>query len=186
MMFVWSLSVIVLVFIDQITKWLSVFFLQDQGPIRIIPWVLRLEFLPGGNKGAAWGMFADQRWIFITVSTVAIIAVLLYIYLKRPKNKLLTASLALIIAGGIGNMIDRVFIGSVIDFITFDFMDFPIFNGADSFVCIGAALLFLYLINSTIQEYKNEKQAKIESKTHPRSGGNTDADGGYDGGGNEA
>lgn len=186
MMFVWSLSVIVLVFIDQITKWLSVFFLQDQGPIRIIPWVLRLEFLPGGNKGAAWGMFSDQRWIFITVSTVAIIAVLLYIYLKRPKNKLLTASLALIIAGGIGNMIDRVFIGSVIDFITFDFMDFPIFNGADSFVCIGAALLFLYLINSTIQEYKNEKQAKIESKTHPRSGGNTDADGGHDGGGNEA
>jgi len=185
-MFIWSLSVIVLVFLDQITKWLSVFFLQDHEPIRIIPWVLRLEFLPGGNKGAAWGMFADQRWVFITVSTVAIIGVLLYIYLKRPKSKLLMASLALIIAGGIGNMIDRVFIGSVIDFITFDFMDFPIFNGADSFVCIGAAMLFIYMLNSTIQEYKNEKQAKIESETDPRNSGNTDADGGKNGGGNEA
>ena len=156
-MFVWLLAVIVLVFLDQITKWLSVFFLQGHDPVRIIPWVLRLEFLPGGNRGAAWGMFADQRWVFITVSTVAIIGVIAYIYLKRPKDKLLMASLALIIAGGIGNMIDRVFIGSVIDFITFDFMDFPIFNGADSFVCIGAAMFFIYMINSTVKEYKNEK-----------------------------
>jgi len=185
-MFVWSLAVIVLVFLDQITKWLSVFFLQDHEPIRIIPWVLRLEFLPGGNRGAAWGMFADHRWVFITVSTVAIIGVLLYIYLKRPKDKLLLASLALIIAGGIGNMIDRVFIGSVIDFITFDFMDFPIFNGADSFVCIGAVMLFIYMLNSMVKDIKNEKNAKIESKTNSRNSGNTHADGGKNGGGNEA
>ena len=67
------------------------------------------------------------------------------------------SSLALIIAGGIGNMIDRVVLGAVIDFITFDFMEFPIFNGADSFVCVGAGMLMLYMILETVKEYKNEK-----------------------------
>lgn len=185
-MFIWLMLVIGGVFLDQITKWLSVIFLEGHEPIRIIPYFLRLEFLDGGNTGAAWGMFSDQRWVFITVSTVALIGVLLYVYIKRPKNKLLMASLALIVAGGIGNMIDRVFLGFVIDFITFDFMEFPIFNGADSFVCIGAALLMLYLIIETVKEYKNEKSTKNGSETDSGNSGDTNADSNGSGSGNEA
>jgi signal peptidase II len=83
-----------------------------------------------------------------------------YLIKKKPKNKLLTVSLVLIIGGGIGNMIDRVLLGYVIDFI--DFCAFPnlwvwVFNIADAAICIGTGLLALYMIISTIEEAKAAK-----------------------------
>ena len=173
-MFVFICAVVLAVFLDQITKWLAVIFLAGNPPVPVIEWFIRFSYVE--NTGAAWGMFGapDQRWIFMTLSSVAIIAILLYVFIAKPKNPLLKYSLALIVAGGIGNMIDRIMLGYVVDFLEFTFIDFPVFNVADSFVCIGAAMLILYLVIDTVKEYKNGKhKADI-------------ADGDSNGGGDEA
>ena len=182
-MLIWLLISVGVIFLDQITKWLAVIFLQGNPSVSVIPWFIQFSYLE--NRGAAWGMFADNRWVFMTVSTVAIIAVCVYMFVKRPKSKLLCVSLAFIVGGGIGNMIDRVLLGFVVDFLEFTFMDFPVFNVADSFVCIGAAMLMLYMTILTVKEYKDEKRAK--QLRAGKSGERTDSDahGGGNGDGNE-
>ena len=142
--------------LDQLTKLLSVLFLKPITTLPIIKNVIHLTYVE--NRGAAFGMLADQRWIFITVSTVAIIAMLLYLYLGHTENLFMAVSLAMIISGGIGNMIDRVALGYVVDFIDFRLINFAVFNGADSFVCVGAALLILSLILPEIKKRKRGKQ----------------------------
>ena len=130
--------------------------------IDIIPGVFRLSFTV--NDGAAFGSMDEHRWIFMVLSTIAIIGILVFLFWKKPQDKLLLSSLILITGGGIGNMIDRVALGYVIDFI--DFCAFPnlwmwIFNIADSCVCIGAGLLALWLILDMIRETKAEKAKKL-------------------------
>ena len=166
-MFVFFCIIAGTVIVDQLTKWLAVIYLQGGGSVGVIPYVIGFVYVE--NRGAAWGMFADKRWVFIVPSSLAIVGILVYMLYKRPKNRLLTVSLALIVGGGIGNMIDRVAYGYVVDFLQFRYIDiplvkklgipgFPVFNGADSCVCIGAALLMLYLIISTVKEQKNERK----------------------------
>ena len=100
----------------------------------------------------------------MVLSTVAIVAIIAFLFWKKPQSKLLLASLILITGGGIGNMIDRVYLGYVIDFL--DFCAFPqiwmwVFNVADSFVCIGAGMLALWMILDTLKEMKKEKEKKL-------------------------
>ncbi len=140
-------SIIILggIFIDWLTKFLSVKLLMPLGKsVPIINGVLQLTYVE--NKGAAFGMLKEHRWVFILVSTVAIIAISLFLYLGHAPSRLSAASLSLIVSGGIGNMIDRIFLGYVVDFIDFCLIDFAVFNGADSFVCVGAGLLILSII----------------------------------------
>ena len=129
--------------LDQLTKYLVVANMGLHESIAVIPGVFNFTYIQ--NDGAAFGMLDDQRWIFLVLSTVAIIGILGFMFWKKPQDKLLLASLILIVSGGIGNMIDRIALGYVIDFI--DFCAFPelwkwVFNVADSFVCIGAGLKF--------------------------------------------
>ena len=143
--------------IDQLTKWLASTFLRQVGTFPIISDVLHLTYHT--NKGMAFGMLETHRWLFMSVSTVTIIALAILLYAGYVRhNKLYTISLSLIISGGIGNMIDRVFLGYVIDFIDFRLIDFAIFNGADSFVCVGAGILILALLLDVIKESKKPKQ----------------------------
>lgn len=155
-MFVWICIVFGAVYLDQITKWLAVIFLQGHPPVPVIDWFIRFTYLE--NRGAAWGMLSDHRWVFMVLSSVAIIGVTLYVFIMKPKDPLLRVSMAFVTAGGIGNMIDRIFLGYVVDFLEFTFIDFPVFNVADSFVCIGAAMLILYFVIDVIKDYKNGKQ----------------------------
>ena len=99
----------------------------------------------------------------MTLSCVAIVALSYYLYKTHKTSVLQNVAVAFIIGGGIGNMIDRVLLGYVIDFI--DFCAFPkiwyyTFNVADSFVCIGAGLMIFYLLRDIIREVKAEKAAK--------------------------
>ena len=143
--------------LDQLTKWLASTFLKQVGTFPIVSDVLHLTYHT--NKGMAFGMLETHRWLFMSVSTVTIIALAVLLYSGYVRqNKLYTVSLSLIISGGIGNMIDRVFLGYVIDFIDFRLIDFAIFNGADSFVCVGAGILILALLLDVIKEYKKPKQ----------------------------
>ncbi|MBQ2378387.1 MAG: signal peptidase II [Clostridia bacterium] len=143
-MLFWILITVGVVVLDQITKWLAVEYLIPVRTLPIIKDALHLTYVE--NPGAAFGMMQNSRWIFLLVSTVAIIAIIIYLIKFAPKNKLALLSLAFILGGGIGNMIDRVALGYVVDFIDFRLINFAVFNVADSFVCVGAALLIIYVL----------------------------------------
>ncbi len=158
---VYSAIIALGIFLDQITKWLSVKYLKPIGKIPIIEGFLHLDY--DTNTGMAFSMLdgADERWIFITVSSLLIIAMSLYLYFGMPSNTLYAVSVSMVISGGIGNMIDRLFLGYVHDFIYLRLIN-ATFNGADSFVCVGAGLLIFALIRDTVIEYKREKAKKQE------------------------
>ena len=141
---------------DQATKLLTLEFLTD-APLKLIPGVLHFTYVE--NKGAAFGMLADHRWVFIVISTVAIAALVVYLFIKKPRDKLLCVSLALIAGGGIGNMIDRIFRGFVVDMIDVTCINFYVFNVADSAVCIGCGLLILYMILDEIRTKREKADA---------------------------
>ena len=171
---------LVAVGLDQLSKYLIISNLELHESIEIIPGVFNFTYIQ--NRGAAFGSFDEHRWIFLVLSTVMIIAILAFLFWKKPQDKLLLASLILITGGGIGNMIDRVCLGYVIDFL--DFCAFPnlwmwIFNVADACVCIGAGMLALWMILDTVKETKKEKAAKLQQLE------NTAAESGTEGGCNE-
>ena len=98
------------------------------------------------NTGAAWSIFADKTWMLVIISLIIISFIILYVLKNKPKNKLEKIGYSMILGGAIGNFIDRIIYGYVIDF--FDFYIFgysyPIFNLADTFIVIGVLLLVIY------------------------------------------
>ena len=95
------------------------------------------------NTGAAWSLFAGRTWLLIIVSLIIISFIILYIYKNRPKNKFEMIGYSLVLGGAIGNFIDRIVYGYVIDFLDFNIFgyDYPIFNIADTFIVIGVIML---------------------------------------------
>lgn len=163
-MLIWILIMIGSVLLDQISKLLVDSFLSREESLDIIGGVLRFTYVE--NDGAAFGMLGDHRWVFMILSVLGIAAVLFYMWRYRPESKLACIALSFIVGGGVGNMIDRVRLGYVIDFI--DFCAFPnlwmwVFNIADSFVCVGAGMLIFYLIMDIIKEGKHEKLKREEA-----------------------
>ena len=151
----YSVIIAVGIFLDWLTKFLSVKFLKPIGKRPIIEGVIQLRYLE--NTGAAFGMMKNAPWIFNTVSVVTIIAMSAYLYLGHAENNLYAVASAMIVSGGIGNMIDRVSLKYVVDFIDFRLIDFAVFNGADSFICVGAGLLILALVIDVVKEYRKER-----------------------------
>ena len=159
-MLLWLAVIVVTVFLDQLTKYLTILHLKPIDTLPIIEDVFHLTYVE--NTGAAFGMMKDARWIFMITSTVAIIGILGYMirrtWIQKKKMPWMEAlSLSLILGGGIGNMIDRTTLGYVVDMIDCRFINFAVFNVADSFVCIGAGLMILYLILETVKESRAEK-----------------------------
>ena len=171
-MYIWIIFMLLCVFLDQITKYLVVIYMDLYESVDIIPGVLRFTYIR--NEGAAFGSFSDSRWVFMVLSAVAIVGILVYFFVKKPQNKLFCSALTLIVGGGVGNMIDRIRLGYVVDFI--DFYAFPNvwkwnFNVADSFVCVGAGLVILWMIIDIVRENKRIKQSDIESTIRAEDGG---------------
>lgn len=137
--------------LDQLTKWLAVTFLQKESVI-LIKDILRLRYLE--NRGAAFGMLADSRWVFITVSVLLIAVLLPYLYLGFAEGRIAPIAIALILSGGIGNMIDRIALGYVVDFIDVYGIRFAVFNVADSLVCVGATVLAATLLWQIYLEWR--------------------------------
>lgn len=150
--------------IDQLTKWLAVIYLQGEPSFPL--WREVLHFTYVENTGMAFGMLKDHRWVFMVFSTVSIIALLVYLFRFRPQSRWMQIPMAMIVGGGIGNMIDRIFLGYVIDFIDFTLIDFAVFNIADSFVCVGAGILIVYLLIDLFREIKLERAKKAEGKNN--------------------
>ena len=158
--------------LDQLTKWLIVTHIELGQSVDLIPGVIRFTYIR--NEGAAFGMLADKRWVFMILSAVAILALLVYLYFKRNESKWFTIPIALIVGGGIGNMIDRFALKYVIDFV--DFYLFPavwgwIFNFADACVVVGAFMLGIYLIITLVKEYRNRQAPEVTvEETSPEAG----------------
>lgn len=133
------------VLLDQISKLLVLRYLPKEGVIKVIPYVFNFTYVE--NKGAAWGMLADHRWVFMVVSTIAIIALLFVLLYYARSSKMFCVCLCMILCGGVGNMIDRIALGYVVDFIQFGFWtDFPVFNVADSFITVGCVLTIVFVL----------------------------------------
>ena len=137
--------ILVGILFDQLTKYLAVEYLRPIGSFPLWKDVLHLTYAE--NRGAAFGMLADNRWVFMWVSTIALSVLLVYFYFFAKRYTYLgSVALGMIVSGGIGNMIDRIALGYVIDFIDFTLINFAIFNFADSIVCVGAGLLVLSIL----------------------------------------
>lgn len=157
-----AISVLVVVF-DQLSKTIVATNMAVGDSIVIIKNILSFTFVK--NEGAAWGILANHRWVFLVLTAIAIIAIPIITYKFREFGYFFGVSMSLIWGGAIGNMIDRLFYGKVVDFIEVTFIDYPVFNIADSCVVIGGIMLFIYLvfINKTLFK-SNGKKKKTEAQ----------------------
>ena len=140
------LGLIALVLADQFTKYIAVVHLKDQPAIPIIKDVLELNYLE--NRGAAFGMLQNQKIFFVFVAVI-ILAMIAYVLFKMPEKRkytILHVLLVLIASGAIGNMIDRLRLDYVVDFISFVLIHFPIFNVADIYVTVATTALVVLLL----------------------------------------
>ncbi len=143
------------VVVDQMVKYWASTSLRANGPIPIWEGVFQLNYQE--NTGAAFSILTGQRWLLLVV-TVVLLAVLLWaLFTGWMKNSWGRMSLRLIIAGAIGNMIDRFLLGYVVDMLDFCLIDFPVFNVADVLLCVGVGMMCFYIL---VIEPKLEKQAK--------------------------
>lgn len=133
----------VLVIIDQIIKYFVSAYLQPVGSVSVIDNIFSLTYVE--NKGVAFGMFSDMRWIFVALTSILLVIIIFYMFKKRPKGKFFYVCAALIIGGGIGNLIDRIFYGYVIDYLSLSFFT-PVCNFADYCITAGTIMLVIYLL----------------------------------------
>ena len=156
-----ALIAAVTVALDQLTKYLVVTFMELGDTVPLWDGVFHITRVTP-NPGAAFGIFSapEHRWIFMTVSTVALIAIAVYLALDRTVPLFGGVAMAFIFGGGVGNMIDRTLEGAVVDFL--DFCAFPnlwmwVFNVADAFVCVGTGLLVIWMFVSDAKEKKSKE-----------------------------
>ncbi len=150
--------VLAVILLDVLSKYLTVqLLLPLHSEVTLIPHLISFSYVE--NTGAAFGILKDHRWIFMSLSVVLIAFLVVLIKKAGIEHKLFTVSVSMILGGGIGNMIDRIFVGYVVDFIKFTFIDFPVFNIADSAVVIGTALLMVYFVffDKTLKTNKTDK-----------------------------
>ncbi|MCB5014764.1 signal peptidase II [Streptococcus mutans] len=139
-----AVTALLLVALDQLSKFFVVKYIRLGTIVEFIPNLVNLTYLR--NTGAAFSILENQQWLF-TVVTFIVLGVAFYYLIKQmqTQNFWLLASLLLIISGGLGNFIDRLRLGYVVDMIHLDFVDFAIFNVADSYLSVGVALLIIAL-----------------------------------------
>jgi len=152
-----SLFSAAIVALDQYTKYLTVLHIPLYGHVDMMPGFLGLTYVR--NTGAAFSSFEGQQWLFALIFLVFTAAVL-WEYFKKPLpfTRLERFCIAAVYGGGLGNMIDRVRLGYVVDMIETEFMEFPVFNVADCFICCGCILLLVHLLIWNKPFWKEEKK----------------------------
>lgn len=140
--------------LDLFFKMLVLLYLKPVGTVKVFGDIFKLTYVE--NRGVAFGMFQGMQWIFIAVTVIMLFLIIFYMFKKRPQGKLVYIASALIIGGGIGNMIDRIYYGFVIDYLSFSFFP-PVCNFADYCITIGVFLLAVYLLFFT-DSFKNDKK----------------------------
>lgn len=138
------ISILLLIALDQVVKWYVVKEIPLGGMRRFIPKVVSLTYLK--NSGAAFSMLENQQWFFAIITLIAMGAAFVYLYRHIKGSLWLLLGLTLIISGGIGNFIDRLRQGFVVDMFHLDFMNFAIFNVADIYLTVGVGLLLIHIL----------------------------------------
>jgi len=132
------------ILIDFFTKKAAVKFLKDGSDIILLEGIFKLSYVE--NRGAAFGILADKRYVFIVLTVVIVAFLIVWILKQKSSHFLIKLGTAFVISGATGNFIDRVFLGYVVDFLDFYLINFPVFNVADCFVCAGAFLIVIYYL----------------------------------------
>jgi len=143
-MFLYFILTTILVTIDQITKYLTVQNIGLYEIKEIIPNFLSFTYIQ--NSGAAWSLLEGKMWFFYIITIIVIAFLLYYLYTEGRKDKILGIILSIVLAGTIGNFIDRLIFQYVVDMIRLEFINFPIFNVADMLLTVGVAALLIYSI----------------------------------------
>ena len=130
--------------VDQITKAMVRVAMVEQQSTVLIPGLLKLTYVR--NIGAAFGLFPGRQPVFMLTSLLVLFVVAAFWRRARPAQWPVVIALALVTAGAVGNLIDRLVLGYVTDFFEFGFMEFPVFNVADSCILIGVGILMLWIL----------------------------------------
>lgn len=155
---IYGIAAVVLLGADQGTKWLIRQSMQPGESIPFLPHVAQLTYVQ--NTGIAFGAFAGKV-NFITILTALLLAALVvFMIVKQPRAHTIWLAVSAIVAGGVGNLIDRIWLNYVVDFIDLQFMSFPVFNVADMWVVGGAILMVVYIL------FFEEKQRGKEKNLH--------------------
>ncbi len=145
--------------LDQVTKYLVNRHIPIGESNELIPGFFSLQHVR--NTGAAMGILEGHRWVFMLFTIIIIVAAVVFLCSGKVKNRWGILSLSMIIGGGIGNMIDRIFLGEVVDFFAFNFWGFQfwVFNVADIFVTCGTIVLAFYIMLSS--DFDSQKKQMI-------------------------
>ncbi len=157
----------VLIGADQLFKFLVIEYLKPIGFVNVIDGVLRFRYVE--NTGAIFGSFAAHTAVLTVFSLILLIATIIFLVKNKDKSKIVNVCLVLMISGGLGNIIDRIRLKYVVDFIEPLFVDFAVFNFADCLITVGAFALVIYLIIDIIKDGKKHK-ATVNNTTEKSNG----------------
>lgn len=148
--------IVILIVIDQLTKYAAVVTVKGKDPIEFLFGLFQFTYVE--NTGAAFSSFSNSTTLLTVATVIILIGCLILLLTKKIKSKFMNVCLVLVIAGGVGNVIDRIANGYVVDFINPLFVDFAVFNFADCCITVGAILMIGYQIYEIIRDYKNKSK----------------------------
>lgn len=155
--FLMTLLAAVIVIADQVSKYLVVAQIPLGGHVEVLPGVVGLTYVQ--NRGAAFSMLQNQQWLFALIFALFAVLIVWEFSKKRmPFTILERFCIVSVFAGGLGNMIDRLRLGYVVDMIATEFINFPVFNVADCFITCGCILLMVHLVFFNKEFWKDEKK----------------------------
>jgi signal peptidase II len=165
---VYFLIALIVFLIDQGTKYLIATRLEIAEQIPVIKDFFIIT--SHRNRGAAFGILEGQQWFFIVITVIVVAGIVWYLNKARKTRKLLPTALALVLGGAVGNFLDRILNGEVVDFLMFNFgsYTFPIFNVADSCIVIGVGLIIL----DTLLDVKGEQEVTEVKESQEVNEGN--------------
>ncbi len=173
-MLFWLWLTVLTLAIDLVSKYYASILLEYRVPVEVTSF---FSLTLSHNPGAAFSFLADQsgwqRWFFIVLSVGVSAALVVWMYRLKPNEKWLAIALALVLGGAIGNLYDRVTLGYVVDFLHFHYFfesiqwyfNYPVFNFADTFICIGAFMLAIDIFRSARREQEQDADAQNEQGT---------------------
>lgn len=148
----------VLAAVDQLIKKAVVSEIKGKGDIVVIKNAIALSY--SENTGAAFSAFSNLTMLLSVITLIMLIAITAYLFFAKIENKAVNIAAAMVLGGGVGNLIDRFAQGYVVDYIKTLFVDFPIYNFADILVTVGVVIIVVYLIYSIIKDEKKKKSGE--------------------------
>lgn len=154
--FIWGAVSALIVLLDRITKNIVSGTMRLSESVSVIKGVFNITYVK--NTGASFGIMSGARWFFVVLTVALIAAIIFYSVKNRMSDKLFLLSASFVIGGGIGNLIDRILTGAVVDFFDFCLINFAVFNVADCFIVVGVILMAIYFIKEDIKEKAERKR----------------------------